>query len=136
MGNLLSDPGQRRDILTLSPDDLNARRVAIEQAMRIEEAALIEIGRLLKAATPWARWPEEWRRALCAALTGEGDGVEAHKACCLRRHLFRHVDSGLSPLPSSALSPLERRVAERLRADLPGQTPLGCGSRVLALAAE
>ncbi|MFZ1640203.1 MAG: hypothetical protein WAV07_01960 [Candidatus Contendobacter sp.] len=36
------------------------------------------------------------------------------------------------PLPPSALSPLERRVAERLRADLPGQTPLGCGSRALA----
>lgn len=133
MGNLLSDLGQRCNVLKLSPDDLHARRAAIEQAMQIEEAALIQTGQLLKTATPWAQWPEELRRALRAALTGAGDGVEAHKAYCLRRHLFRHVSPGLPPLPSSALSPLERRVAERLRADLPGQTPLGCGKSINAL---
>ena len=136
MGNLLSDSGQWADVLKLSPDALDARRMAVEKAMRFEETALIEVGRLLRTFTPWTQWPEDWRRALRAALTGEGDGVEARKAFYLRQHLFRHVDPGLASLPSFTLSPLERRIAERLRADLPGQTSLGCGSRVLASTTE
>ena len=108
------------------------RRAAVEEAIRSEEAALAEVIRLLAIATPWAEWPERLRRALRAALTDAGEGVEAHKAHWLRRHLFRDADPGWPPLPPSSLSPLERRIAERLRADLPGQTPLGCGRRALA----
>ena len=112
-------------------DLLMARRAAVEEAIRIEEAALTEAIRLLAMATPWAEWPERLRRALRAALTEAGEGVEAYKARWLRRHLFRDADPGWPPLPPSSLSPLERRIAERLRADLPGQTLLGCGSRAL-----
>lgn len=118
--------------MNASADLLMARRAAVEEAIQIEEAALVEVIRLLAMATPWVEWPERLRRALRAALTDAGEGVEAHKARWLRRHLFRDADPGWPPLPAASLSPLERRVAERLRADLPGQTPLGCGSRALA----
>ena len=118
-----------------TPSDLLiAQRVAVEEAIRIEEAALAEAIQLLAMVAPWTEWPERLQRALRAALTEAGEGVEAHKARWLRRHLFRDADPGWPPLPPSSLSALERRIAERLRADLPGQTPLGCGSRVLGKA--
>lgn len=132
VGNLLSDSGLSARGLNAPTDLLMARRVAVEEAIRIEETALTEVVGLLAMATPWVEWPERLRRALRAALTEAGEGVEAYKARWLRRHLFRDADPGWSPLPPSSLSPLERRIAERLRADLPGQTPLGCGSRTLA----
>ena len=132
MGNLLSDPELSARGLSRPADLLRVQRTAVEAAIRLEETALIETIRLLGMATPWAEWPERLRRALRAALTEAGEGVEAHKTRWLRRHLFRDVDPGWPPLPPASLSPLERRIAERLRADLPGQTPLGCGSRVLA----
>lgn len=134
MGNLLPDSRPSARGLKASADLLKVQRAAVEEAIRTEEAALAEAIRLLAIATPWAEWPEWLRRALRAALTDAGEGVEAHKARWLRRHLFRDADPGWPPLPPSALSPLERRIAERLRADLPGQTPLGCGSRVLGKA--
>ena len=147
MGNLLPDPGPSARGLKASADLLKVQRAAVEEAIRIEEAALTEAIRLeeaaltetiqlLAAATPWAEWPERLRRALRAALTYAGEGVEAHKARWLHRHLFRDADPGWPPLPPSALSPLECRIAERLRADLPGQMPLGCGSRVLGKASR
>ena len=132
MGNLLPDPGSSARGLNTPADLLGVQRAAVEEAIRIEEAALTETIELLAAAMPWAKWPERLRRALRAALTDTGEGVEAHKARWLRRHLFRDADPGWPLLPPAALSPLERRIAERLRADLPGQTPLGCGSRALA----
>ena len=120
-----------------TPSDLLiAQRVAVEEAIRIEEAALAEAIQLLAMVAPWTEWPERLQRALRAALTEAGEGVEAHKARWLRRHLFRDADPGWPPLPPSSLSALERRIAERLRADLPGQTPLGCGSRVLGKASR
>ena len=136
MGNLLPDSGPSARRLNAPADALMARRAAVEEAIRLEEAALTETIELLAAATPWAEWPERLRRALRAALTYAGEGVEAHKARWLHRHLFRDADPGWPPLPPSALSPLECRIAERLRADLPGQTPLGCGSRVLGKASR
>lgn len=131
MESLLPDSGPSARGLNTSADLLRVQRAAVEEAIRLEEAALTETIQLLAAATPWAEWPERLRRTLRTALTDAGEGVEAHKARWLRRHLFRDADPGWLPLPPSALSPLERRIAERLRADLPGQTPLGCGSRAL-----
>ena len=132
MGNLLPDPESPAGCLNVPANVLIAQRLAVEEAIRIEEVALAEAIRLLAMAAPWAEWPERLQRALRAALTDAGAGVEAHTARWLRRHLFRDADPGWPPLPPSALSPLERRIAERLRADLPGQTPLGCGNRALA----
>lgn len=136
MENLLSDPRPSARGLNRPVDLLRVQRAAVEEAIRLEEAALTETIQLLATATLWVEWPERLRRALRAALTAAGEGVEAHKARWLRRHLFRDADPGWPSLPPASLSPLERRIAERLRADLPGQTPLGCGSRALGKASR
>jgi hypothetical protein len=91
-----------------------------------------QVAELLKTATPWSQWPERYRRALRAAVTEEGDGMEAQKARWLRGQLFREVDPGWPPVLPSSLSPADRRLVERLRMDLLGRTPLGCGWRLLA----
>lgn len=107
-------------------------RAQVEAALRIEGAVLADARELLRKAVPLTGWPEQLQRALLAALTEEGEDIEAQKARWLRRHLFRDTDLGLPPLPSSSLPSIGRRIAERLRADLIGLVPLGCGLKMLA----
>jgi hypothetical protein len=90
---------------------------------------------LLRTATPWSQWPERFRRILQAAITEEDDGMEAQKARWLRGQLFRETDPGWPPVFPSSLAPADRRLVERLRMDLLGRTPLGCGRRLLAISA-
>ena len=80
----------------------------------------------------WSRWPERHRLLLMAAVTGEGEGMEAQKARALRRQLFRGDDPGWPPVPPASLSPPDRCAVERLRMALLGRTPLGCGRRLAA----
>jgi len=114
------------------PGALAARRADVEAALAAEGRDAARITDLLKGATPWAEWPERSRRALMAAVTEEGDGMEAQKARWLRGQLFRDADPGWPPLLPSTLSPADRRLVERLRMDLLGRTPLGCGRRLVA----
>ncbi len=94
------------------------------------------VAELLRTATPWSQWPERLRRALMAAVTEEGDGLEAQKARWLRGQLFRDADPGWPPVLPSTLPPADRRLVERLRMDLLGRTPLGCGRTLKAAKPE
>jgi hypothetical protein len=57
--------------------------------------------------------------------------MEAQKARWLRGQLFRDFDPGWPPILPSSLPPADRRLVERVRMDLLGRTPLGCGRRLL-----
>ena len=116
----------------LEPGALAAYRAAVEAALAAESRDSARVAELLGTAAPWYRWPERLRRALMAAVTEEGDGLEAQKARWLRGQLFRGADPGWPPLLPSTLPPADRRLVERLRMDLLGRTPLGCGRRLLA----
>lgn len=79
VGNLLPDSGPSARGLKASGDLLKVQRAVVEEAIRLEEAALTETIELLAMAMPWAEWSERLRRTLRTALTDAGEGVEAHK---------------------------------------------------------
>ena len=116
----------------LDPSALAAHRATVEAALTAESRDAARIADLLKTATPWSDWPERFRQALRAAITEEGDGMEAQKARWLRGQRFRDVDPGWPPVWPSTLPAADRRLVERLRMDLLGRTPLGGGWRLLA----
>jgi hypothetical protein len=116
----------------LEPRALADYRATVEAALETEVHASAQVKELLKTATPWSQWPERYRRALQAAITEEDDGMEAQKARWLRGQLFREIDPDWPPVLPSTLPPADRRLVERLRMDLLGRTPLGCGRRLLA----
>lgn len=119
----------------LESDALAEYRVVVESALETEVRDAGQIVELLRTATPWSQWPEQFRRALQASITEENDGMEAQKARWLRGQLFREADPGWPPVLPSSLAPADRRLVERLRMDLLGRTPLGCGRRLLAISA-
>ncbi|NJN47848.1 MAG: hypothetical protein HC808_16760 [Candidatus Competibacteraceae bacterium] len=108
-------------------DALAEYRATVEAALEAEVRDSAQVVGLLRTATPWSAWPEALRRALMAAVTEEGDGMEAQKARWLRGQLFRDTDPGWPSVLPSTLSPAEQGLAERLREDLLGRTALGCG---------
>ena len=116
----------------LDPSALAAQCATVEAALAAESRDAARVADLLKTATPWSDWPERFRQALRAAITEEGHGMEAQKACWLRGQLFRDVDPGWPPVLPSTLPSADRRLVERLRMDLLGRTPLGCGQRLNA----
>ncbi len=128
MGKLLSarGAGQRR-----SADALNEQRLMVEADIQEEETVLASVLELLHNQSPFSEWPALCQRSLRAALTGENEGVEAYKARVLCRHLFKSHHCPLPLLPLSALSPLDLRIAERLRADLPTQAYFGSGITIV-----
>lgn len=111
---------------------LGEYRDTVTAAIRAEDRDSARVVELIKAATPWSAWPERLRRALMAAITEEGDGMEAQKAHWLRGQLFREVDPGWPKVWPSTLPLADRCLVERLRMDLLGRTPLGWGRRLLA----
>lgn len=88
---------------------------------------------LFKGNVAWSRWPDRYRRRLMAAVTDDGEGMEAQKARALRRQLFRDADPGWPPVSPAALSAGDRCAVERLRMALLGRMPLGCGRRLVAV---
>ncbi len=142
MGHVLPGAGrpaaERIDTLdaaptaALEPSALAAQRATVEAALTAESRDAARVADLLKTATPWLDWPERFRQVLRAAITEEGDGMEAQKARWLRGQLFRDVDPGWPPVLPSTLPSADRRLVERLRMDLLGRTPLGCGQRLNA----
>lgn len=130
MGKLLSErgAGQRRSAVTL-----NEQRRMVEADIQTEETVLASVLELLHKQSPFSEWPALCQRSLRAALTGEKEGVEAYKARVLCRHLFKTHHCPLPLLPLSALSPLELRIAERLRADLPTQAYFGSGIKIVEI---
>ena len=114
------------------PHALALQRATVEAALIAESRDAARVAGLLKTATPWSDWPERFRQALQAAITEEDNSMEAQKARWLRGQLFRDVDPDWPPVLPSTLLPADCRLVERLRRDLLGRTPLGCGQRLLA----
>ncbi|MBL8250623.1 MAG: hypothetical protein JNK31_03020 [Candidatus Competibacter sp.] len=112
------------------PRALSEYRAAVAAAIREEERDVAAIVAALGEPVAWSRWPERHRLLLMAAVTGEGEGMEAQKARALRRQLFQADDPGWPPVPPAALSPADCCAVERLRMALLGRTPLGCGRRL------
>ena len=130
MGKLLSGRYAGKQQLFAA---LNPRRTTVEANIQAEEAIFAKVIRLINDQVQFTDWSELCQRVLRAALTEEGEGMEAYKARLLRRHLFRGERCRWPALPSSTLSPEERRMAERLRADLAAQVRLGSGIKVSEL---
>ncbi len=104
-------------------------QVIVEQAIEDEERTLTGAVALLRAHTPWDRWPVPVRRALELALDEPASSeTSARQARVLRRHLFG-PDTWSSPFPVPARpARIEVRRAERLRSDLPRLVSLRSGA--------
>ncbi len=59
---------------------LSVYREAVAAAIREEDHDVGSITALLKKNVAWSRWPDRYRRLLMAAVTDEGEGMEAQKA--------------------------------------------------------
>ena len=116
----------------LDPSALAAQRATVETALTAESRDAARVADLLKTATLWSDWLERFRQALRAAITEDGNGMEAQKARWLRGQLFRDVDLVWPSVLPSTLPSADRRLVERLRMDRLGRTPLGGGRRLLA----
>ncbi len=103
------------------------RRQHIEHQIVREESLLRECADLLKRCTPLTEWPRDVISAFLLALHVEGEGRESYKAHRTARHLRLNRKS-IPPCPEKNPTPLQRRCAERIRADLPSLTRLGAGS--------
>ena len=82
---------------------------------------------LLNRKIALADWPEDVRTAFLLAIRAGGEGREAAKAFSTARHLRMNRRFSDDDIPSSP-TPLQRRCAERLRADLSKLVKLGAGS--------
>jgi hypothetical protein len=101
---------------------MTSERLAVEEAIREESCALADIADRLRGRVPWAEWPVHMQEHLLAAcFPSSGNQREHAKAAGLRWHLFR------ADPPQMAVANNQGRVAERIRADLIGLVPLGCG---------
>ncbi|MGX9981749.1 hypothetical protein [Methylobacterium fujisawaense] len=92
-----------------------------------ENAALSQVMDLLARGVPF----EQWRPDLTAALAGalhlrDGNRRELAKASRLSRHLF-----GAMPSPLDDVVPTFDRLADRLRADLPGLVACEAGMHLV-----
>lgn len=100
----------------------------VESAIRDEELALATVARLLAEQISLEAWPEKVREALRLALDETGlAGPEAWKVVTLRRHLFGPAATVPASLAAATSPSGERRLAERLRADLPALIGLRAG---------
>ena len=115
------------------PRALSEYRATVAAAIREEDRDVGSITALFKGNVAWSRWPDRYRRRLMAAVTDDGEGMEAQKARALRRQLFRDADPGWPPVSPAALSAGDRCAVERLRMALLGRMPLGCGRRLVAV---
>ena len=137
MGSLSPDSGPRPAARRRSsassaeapePCALSVYREAVAAAIREEDH---DVGSIVMGNVAWSRWPDRYRRLLMAAVTDEGEAMEAQKARALRRQLFRDIDPGWLPVSPATLSAGDCCAVERLRMALLGRTPLGCGRRLL-----
>lgn len=103
-----------------------ARTRAVNERIRRDSAALLDIVDLIDSRTPLADWPHSAAELLGAALSAPGlEGREADKARWLARHLFGpDAAPPLPPAPNST-------AAERVRADLIGLVPLHACRRMM-----
>lgn len=100
-------------------------RHQLEQFIAQETTILQACVDLLNLRTPLADWPRDVRVAFLLAIQA-GEGREARKAYMTARHLRidgQLADDDASPNPT----PLQRRCAERIRADLAHLVRLGAG---------
>jgi hypothetical protein len=100
-------------------------RQQLENFLVQEQVILRECVRLLKRQVPLEDWPADVRTAFLLAIEA-GEGREAAKAFRTARHLRlarRLADWDVPERPTS----LQRRCAERLRADLAKLVKLGAG---------
>lgn len=100
-------------------------RLEIEHSIRDEAIAVDEVLALLASRAAIETWPESLQFAFLLALSDDVLTAEAWKATALRRHLFGEalMNADVSRPPSA----LERRLAERLRSDLPARARLRAG---------
>ncbi|GAK61468.1 hypothetical protein U27_01369 [Candidatus Vecturithrix granuli] len=101
-------------------------RQQIEQFLVQEQTVLQECVNLLHRKIPLSDWPDNVRAAFLLALQA-GEGREAYKAFSTARHLRLHRRFPDQYLPGKP-TPLQRRCAERLRANLSKLVKLGAGS--------
>ncbi len=108
----------------MEPYDRNDLETFIIHENKILEDCIDLINRRI----PLADWPRHPRVAFLLAIQS-GEKREAYKAFSLARHLRigRRFDGYDVP---GKPSPLQRRCAERIRADLPGLIRLGAGSHL------
>jgi hypothetical protein len=108
-------------------------RSDVEQALLEDEAVLDQVASLLEAGSPLASWPEDLRVALVLALTDATmSRTESWKAVTLRRHLFGPTDRIPDQITvQRALSPRDRRRAERLRSGVPAVVRYRAGVHLL-----
>jgi len=109
-------------LMTPNADKLN---VSLErQAMRLDR-----IRSLLERRVHWNEWPDEDRDVLVLAVfPPRGNSFEFAKSRTLLRHLFRGNDPDFD---IDSVGPVSEVEADRVRADLPGLVPLGCGAYLL-----
>jgi hypothetical protein len=101
-------------------------RHQLEQFIIQEHTILQECVDLLNRKIPFPEWPEDVRTAFLLALR-TGEGREACKAFSTVRHLRLNKRFPDEDVPENP-TPLQRRCAERLRADLAKLVKLGAGS--------
>ncbi len=121
-GVATNDTSMRR-----SAGDAPFDRAAVEIMIDAENAALSQVMDLLARGVPF----EQWRPDLTAALAGalhlrDGNRRELAKASRLSRHLF-----GAMPSPLDDVVPTFDRLADRLRADLPGLVACEAGMHLV-----
>jgi hypothetical protein len=107
---------------------MDESRVTVEKELALEERMLTAVADLLNRKVELARWPEDVRNVFLLALwkkkCRKGDR-EAWKAFRTARHLY--VDRKRLPPEPADPTPLQRRLAERVRADLPRLVKLRAG---------
>ncbi len=85
---------------------------------------LLGVATSLRAALPAGRWVPGHLAALSGALATEGlEGEEAWKS----RHLATHLFGDAAPPDLGGTGAAEARQHDRVRADLAGMVPAGCG---------
>jgi len=109
------------------------KRADVERAILEEEIALSAVVRLLEQGGRVEAWPEALRRALALALDASGaTSSEVWRIVALRRHLFGHeASTPMGLVPAGNPTDVDRRHAERLRADLPARVAYRTGMHLV-----
>ncbi len=95
----------------------------IEHLIEIERATLRKCVNLLQDRTPLVDWPDDVRNALLLAVRIKDEKGESYKAFRTVRHL--RLEIGNLPVLDKEFTLVERRCAERIRADLIKLVKLG-----------
>jgi hypothetical protein len=92
-----------------------------------------QLAGLLEDGSELASWREDMRAALALALTDEHDvACRELEGVALRRHLFGPVDRIPGELTKRGPTAIDRRRAERLRADVAARVRYGAGAHLLS----